>query len=180
MPSAAEGREARLARAGEIADLIESKNYQEAANLIRPAGTLSSGSDYLPEAIGRFMDDRRISDRGSLIALVEDVIMGHYPKTVIPDMESLGYKVNEQALNMASTGCHAYAKQSRRTASERNTAYTVARAAVQKTEKRSRWKRRESGALFHRSRSPVPLGCPLNRLWKTLWKLCGFNATEPR
>lgn len=80
MPSAAEGREARLARAGEIADLIESKNYQEAANLIRPAGTLSSGSDYLPEAIGRFMDDRRISDRGSLIALVEDVIMGHYPK----------------------------------------------------------------------------------------------------
>lgn len=110
MPSAAEGREARLARAGEIADLIESKNYQEAANLIRPAGTLSSGSDYLPEAIGRFMDDRRISDRGSLIALVEAVIMGHYPKTVIPDMESLGYKVNEQALNMASTGCHAYAK----------------------------------------------------------------------
>ena len=109
MANTAEDREIRLARAGEIADLIEARKYQEAAKLIRPAGALSAASDYLPEAIGRFMNDRQISDRESLIALIEDVIMGFYPRTVIPDMESLGCKVNEQVLNMASCGCRAFA-----------------------------------------------------------------------
>lgn len=110
MANTEDGREERLSRAGAIADLIEVQKYKEAADLIRPAGSISAGSDYLPEAIGRFVEDRRVSDRGSLLALVEDVIMGHRPRTVIPDMESLGFKVNEQALNAASAGCHAYAK----------------------------------------------------------------------
>lgn len=109
MANIADEREERLSIAGKIADLIETRAYKEAADLIRPAGSTSCGSDYLPEAIGRFMDDRRVSDRGSLLALVEDVVMGYYPRTVVPDMKSLGFNVNEQALNLASVGCHAYA-----------------------------------------------------------------------
>ena len=103
-------RENRLSMAGKIADLIYEREYEKAADLIRPKGAISAGSDYLPKAIGCFMDDRGLSDRITIVPLVESVIMGYYPKTIIPDMKSLRFNVNEQALNWASIGCNAYAR----------------------------------------------------------------------
>lgn len=104
-----EEQTARLERASMLADLIAEGKFAEAATKIRPAGAISAGSDYLPEGISRYFADQKIRDRNFMIAVVEDVIMGCYPKTIIPDMASIGYKVTESKLNHAMNGCHAYA-----------------------------------------------------------------------
>lgn len=103
------GRVERLRRASHIATLISDGKLDEATDFIRPSGAISAGSDVLPEAISRFFADQGLEDASFLIALVEDVIMGLYPRTVIPDMAAIGYSVDEVALTVAARGCHAYA-----------------------------------------------------------------------
>lgn len=103
-----EDQSTRLERAKVLAGLIADGKFDEAAIEIRPKGAISAGSDTLPEGIARYFLDQKIRDVNFLIAVVEDVVMGYYPKTVIPDMASIGYKVKEAALNKAAKGCRAY------------------------------------------------------------------------
>ena len=103
-----EDQAARIERAKMLAGLIADGKFDEAARKIRPEGSVSASSDTLPEGIARYFLDQKIRDTNFLVAVVEDVIMGYYPKTVIPDMASIGYKVKEVALNKAMKGCRAY------------------------------------------------------------------------
>lgn len=98
----------RLERAKMLASLIVNGKFDEAAIEIRPKGAISAGSDTLPEGVARYFLDQKIRDGHFIVAVVEDVVMGYYPRTVIPDMASIGYKVTEAALNKATKGCHAY------------------------------------------------------------------------
>lgn len=91
-------RNSRLERAEKVADLILLGEYKKAADLIRPAGAISSSSDYLPEGIGRCLADISPGNRGLAIAAVEDVIMGYRPQTVLSDLSAVGYDISEDLL----------------------------------------------------------------------------------
>lgn len=103
-----EEQTARLKRAKMLAGLIVNGRFDEAAAEIRPKGAISASSDNLPEGVARYLIDQKIRDGHFIVAVVEDAVMGYYPKTVIPDMASIGYKVTEAALNKAAKGCRAY------------------------------------------------------------------------
>lgn len=103
-------RKKRLDRASSIADLILAGEYEKATNVIRPDGSKSSLDISLPKGIGLYLADRGRNDREFVIGIVEDIVMGYRPPTVLTDLTSEGYDVSEEDLQDASDGAHAYAK----------------------------------------------------------------------
>lgn len=100
----------RIERASSIADLILAGEYEKATNIIRPDGSKTSLDVSLPEGIGRYLADRGSNDRGFVIGIVEDIIMGYRPPTVLSDLAEDGYDVSDKELQDASDGAHAYTK----------------------------------------------------------------------
>lgn len=100
----------RIERASSIADLILAGEYEKATNIIRPDGSKTSLDVSLPEGIGRYLADRGRNDIGFVIGIVEDIIMGYRPPTVLSDLADEGYDVSDKELQDASDGAHTYAK----------------------------------------------------------------------